>query len=462
MKERAKHIDNGRRDVLKQGVAGASGAALLASYGRVAAAAGSDEIRIGLVGCGGRGTGAVRNAFEGVKGVKLVAMGDLFKEKIDESLKKLQALEGAADKLAVTPDTMFAGFDAYEKVIATDCNYIILASPPGFRPMHLKSAIGAGKHVFTEKPIAVDGPGIRSVLELATLAEQKKLAIGVGLQRHHSKGYLETMKRIKGGAIGDIVGGRCFWMQRDLWVKKREPAWTDAEWQIRNWLYFTWLSGDHIVEQHIHNIDVVQWAIGKPPVAAVGMGGRQQRVDPAYGHIFDHFAVDFEYPNDVHVLSMSRQIPGCHNDVTEHVTGTKGRADLANAAWSIGGHRGSKSWSHESAKDTDPYVQEHIDLTNAIRKGKPYSELKCGRGEQSGRDHGPHVGLHRQARDLGPGAQLEGEPVSVRRAEVRQDGGRQGRDPRHPRTHLSGEPQRAPRLPIFTDGRGSSCLRPRR
>jgi myo-inositol 2-dehydrogenase / D-chiro-inositol 1-dehydrogenase len=184
------------------------------------------------------------------------------------------------------------------------------------------------------------------------------------------------MRRIRAGAIGEIVSGRCYWLQRDLWSRRREPTWTDVEWQLRNWLYFTWLSGDHIVEQHIHNIDVVQWAIGKPPVAAVGMGGRQQRVDPTFGHIYDHFAVDFEYPNDVHVMSLARQIPGCENNVTEHVVGTKGRADLSSNAWSIDGHRGGKSWSHDGGKDADPYVQEQVALIDAIRKAKPYNELK--------------------------------------------------------------------------------------
>ena len=377
MSEDGNSIDNGRRDLLRTSVAGA---ALLASYGRIGAAsgAGSDEIRIGLVGCGGRGTGAVRNILEGSKiaNIKLVAMGDLFKDRVDESLKNLQKRDISADKLAVTPDKMFAGFDAYKNVIATDCNYVIFASPPGFRPGHLKEAVAAGKHIFTEKPMAVDGPGIRTCLEVADEADQKKLGIGVGLQRHHSKGYLEAIKRVRGGAIGDVIGGRCFWLQRDLWFKPRQATWTDVEWQIRNWLYFAWLSGDHIVEQHIHNIDVVQWAVGKPPVAAVGMGGRQQRTDPAFGHIYDHFAVDFEYPNDVHVLSMARQIPGCHNDISEHVTGTKGRLDMANNKWKISAHRGSRGWSYEGDKDTDPYVQEHIDLIAAIRKGKPYNELR--------------------------------------------------------------------------------------
>jgi predicted dehydrogenase len=378
MSEDGNGIDNGRRDILRTSVAGA---ALLASYGRIGAAQGaaSDEIRIGLVGCGGRGTGAVRNLLENdpIANVKLVAMGDLFKDSLDDSFKNLQKRNIAKEKLAVTPDNMFVGFDSFKKVIASDCNYVILASPPGFRAAHLKEAVAAGKHVFTEKPMAVDGPGIRTCFEVAEEASKKKLAIGVGLQRHHSKGYLETMKRIRQGAIGDIIGGRCYWLQRDLWVKPREKTWTDVEWQIRNWLYFAWLSGDHIVEQHIHNIDVVQWAIGKPPVAAVGMGGRQQRTDPAFGHIYDHFAVDFEYPNDVHVVSMARQIPGCHNDITEHVIGTKGRANMANKTFQIAAHRGGKGWSYDGAKDTDPYVQEHIDLVAAIRKGKPYNELKA-------------------------------------------------------------------------------------
>ena len=379
MSDNGNEIDGGRRQLLKTGMTSAALAA--ASYGRIASAtaAGTDEIKVGLVGCGGRGTGAVRNLIQGkIAGVKVVAMGDLFKDRIDESLKNLGKVEGAAERLAVTPDKMFAGFDAYQKVMATDCNYVILATPPGFRPTHLRAAVAANKHIFTEKPMAVDGPGIRTCFELAEEANQKKLGIGVGLQRHHSRGYLEAMKRIKGGAIGEVVGGRAFWLQRDLWFKVRQPNWTDAEWQIRNWLYFTWLSGDHIVEQHIHNIDVVQWAIGKPPVAAVGMGGRQQRTDPAYGHIYDHFAIDFEYPNGVQVMSMSRQIPGCHNDISEHIIGSKGRADLANNAWKISGWKGGgKGWSHDGAKDVDPYVQEHIDLIAAIRKGKPYNELKA-------------------------------------------------------------------------------------
>jgi predicted dehydrogenase len=208
-------------------------------------------------------------------------------------------------------------------------------------------------------------------------ATKKKLGIGVGLQRHHQKGYLESLKKVKAGAIGEITSGRVFWMQAALWNKGRKPTWTDMEWQIRNWLYFTWLSGDHIVEQHIHNIDIAQWFIGKPPESAVGMGGRQQRIDPAYGHIYDHFAVDYTYPNDVHVLSMCRQIPGCQNGVSEHLRGTKGRIDMGGKGWAITSAAGKEVWSHDGSKDVDPYIQEHTDLIDSIRKGKPLNELKA-------------------------------------------------------------------------------------
>ena len=195
-------------------------------------------------------------------------------------------------------------------------NYIILATPPGFRPTHLEAAVGAGKNIFTEKPVAVDGPGIRKVLALAKEAEAKGLGIVAGTQRRHQNGYIETMKRIHDGAIGDIVGALLL-EPGLLWKRDRQPEWSDMEWQMRNWLYFTWLSGDHIVEQHVHNIDVINWVMKGHPAKATGMGGRQVRTDQAYGHIFDHFAIDYEYPDGSHSLSMCRQIDGCANSVSE-------------------------------------------------------------------------------------------------------------------------------------------------
>lgn len=362
-----------RRDFLKTGAAAAVGTTLVANWASLpgAYAAGSDMIKIGLIGCGGRGTGAVKDAFKAAPGVKLVAMGDVFKDRLEKSRNELKALGKEAE---VPDDRCFVGFDAYEKVIATDANYIILATPPGFRPLHLKAAVAAGKHIFTEKPVAVDGSGVRTVLALYDEAKAKALCIVAGTQRRHQTGYLETIKRIQDGQIGQIVAARCYWNQGGLWMYPRQPNWTDLEWQLRNWLYFTWLSGDHIVEQHVHNIDVVNWALGAHPVRALGMGGRQARTDPAYGHVYDHFAVDYEYENGVHLLSMCRQIENTDKNVSEAIVGSKGEAIMiASTRYAI---TGPNSWRFPRDRDNAPYVQEHIDLINAIRSGKPVNELK--------------------------------------------------------------------------------------
>ena len=214
------------------------------------------------------------------------------------------------DKIRVDDRHAFAGFDAYQKVLESKIDLVLLATPPAFRARHLAAAIEAAKHVFMEKPVAVDSAGVRSVMASADLAAQKGLAIVAGTQRRHDAGYRAAIQRMHDGAIGDLVGGQVYWNQGGLWMHPREAAWSDVEWQIRNWLYFTWLSGDHIVEQHVHNIDVANWAFGAHPLKAVGVGGRQSRTDPAYGHIYDHFAVEFEYPGGVRVQSMCRQIKG--------------------------------------------------------------------------------------------------------------------------------------------------------
>ncbi len=380
MREKSIQTDGPRREFLKAGLTGAAGvtAAFKAGHLRPAFAAGSDEIRIGLVGCGGRGTGAATNALKAAPGVKLVAIADLFKDRLDASLARLKGTPELADRIAVTPDTCFTGFDAYKKLLAIgDINYVILATPPGFRPLHLQAAVAANKNVFSEKPVAVDGPGVRICFEVADEAKKKGLAIGVGLQRHHQRGYLEIIPRIQQGAIGDIVAGRA-WNQGLLWMKPRQKEWSDMEWQLRNWLYFTWLSGDHICEQHIHNIDVIQWGIGTHAVAALATGGRQVRTDPAYGHIFDHFAVDYEFPGDVHVQSMARQIAGCTNACSEHFQGTKGRVDFVNGSKKYAVDSKTKPFVYDATneKEPEPYIKEHIDLIAAIRKGKPYSELR--------------------------------------------------------------------------------------
>ena len=260
-----------RRDFIK--ATAAAGTTLAAAGLPLPAvhAAGSDEIRVGLVGCGGRGRGAASDALKAAPGVRLVAMGDAFADRVAEAQQRLQELGEAAH---VPSERCFVGLDAFEKVIASDVNYVILATPPGFRPAHLKAAIAAGKNVFTEKPVAVDGPGIRTCLTLYEEAKTRRLGVGAGTQRRHEHGYIEAVKRVREGAIGDIVAARAYWNQGALWSKPRQNGWSDLEWQMRNWLYFTWLSGDHIVEQHVHNLDAVNWAMGAHPVRAMGMGGR--------------------------------------------------------------------------------------------------------------------------------------------------------------------------------------------
>ena len=377
-----------RRDFLKTSTAAAMGVTMAARIKPMPGiyAAGSDSMRVGLIGCGGRGTGAVVNALSAAPGVKLIAMADAFKDRLDESRKNLaetitkqieKEAEGGkiTDKFDVSDNHCFVGLDAYQKLLSlSDINYVILATPPAFRPAHLEAAVAAGKNIFTEKPVAVDGTGIRSVLATYEKALAKRLAIAAGTQRRHQTGYLETMKLIHDGRIGDIVAARCYWNQGGLWKKDRQPGWTDLEWQMRNWLYFTWLSGDHIVEQHVHNIDVINWAINSHPSNALGMGGRQVRTDPSYGHIFDHFTIDYEYENGAHLISMCRQQDGTDKNVSEALTGTKGNAiTQASQRYVI---TSEKPWQFQRETDNEPYQQEHVDLIASIRASKPINELK--------------------------------------------------------------------------------------
>lgn len=355
-----------RRDFLKASATVTATSALMAT-GNYAFAQDRGTVRVGLVGCGGRGTGAVQDCIASAENVELVAMGDLFKDRVAGSRKQLK--EQFKDKCKVTDETTFDGFDAYKKVIAADINYIILATPPGFRPLHLRAAIEAGKNVFMEKPVAVDGPGVRSVIESGEMAKQKNLAIVAGTQRRHQFEYIETIKRIHDGAIGDIVAAQCYWNQGPLWANERQPGQSDIEWQIRNWLYFTWLSGDHYVEQHIHNLDVINWVMNGPPAKAYGTGGRQVRVEPVYGHIYDHFAVEYEYPNGVLTWSMARQQDNTDTRVSERVVGTKGTSNCG------GSIRGENSFRYDGPRP-NPYVQEHTDLIASIREGKPLNEAK--------------------------------------------------------------------------------------
>jgi predicted dehydrogenase len=349
----------------------------------VAHAAGNDLIKVGIIGCGGRGTGAGHNVLSSAPNVEIVALADAFQDRLDGCLGSLNGasnddnVKKLGNRVNVAKDHQFVGLDAYEKLLKTDVNYVILATPPGFRPTHLQAAVAAKKNIFTEKPVATDAPGIRKVLEAYDDAVKSNLHIVAGTQRRHQTTYLETMKHIKDGAIGDLVGGRFYWNQGLLWKVDRKPDWTDLVYQMRNWYNFTWLCGDHIVEQHIHNLDVMNWAFDAHPVAAVGMGFRT-RNNPAFGHIYDFFAVDFEMPKGAlageapHTLSMCRQISNCADSVTEHLVGTKGTCDVSGSVIN-----GQPIFTNAQRKTfVDPYVQEHTDLIAHIREGKEINELK--------------------------------------------------------------------------------------
>ena len=297
-------------------------------------------------------------------------MGDALKDRLDGSAKELK--EKLGDKFKVTEDKSFVGLDAIDKVLAADIDLIILATPPGFRPGHIAKAVEANKHIFAEKPVATDPAGVRSVLESAQKIKDKKLGFVCGTQRRHQAEYIETIAKIHDGAIGDLVGGQCYWNQGFLWSHPRQPEWSDLEYEIRNWLYFTWLSGDHIVEQHVHNIDVMNWCFKGHPVSAYGMGGRQVRTDPLYGNIFDHFAIEYTYENGAKITSMCRQIDGTDSRVAERVVGTKG---VSNPSGSIDGET---KWHRRSRakEELGPYQQEHVDLIASIRKGEPLNEAQ--------------------------------------------------------------------------------------
>ena len=366
-----------RREFLRSSTAGVLGGMALGglALGRSAYAGGDDLLKVGLIGCGGRGTGAAAQALNADKNVKLTALGDAFADRLQKSLGELKKQEGIAGKIDVPEERQFVGFNAYQQVIDSGVDVVVLATPPHFRPAHLKAAIEAGKHVFCEKPVAVDAPGVRSVYETCRLAKEKNLSIVSGLCWRYDYGVRETMKRVLDGGIGDIVAIQENYLAATLWSHDRQPSWSDMEWQLRNWLYFTWLSGDHIVEQHIHNLDVINWAKRAHPVRAMGMGGRQVRTDAKYGHIFDHHDVHYEFADGSFMFSQCRQIDGCANQVSEHVVGTKGRADLNTGGWTI---LGEKPWQFPRGEANEPYQGEHDDFFAAIRSGQVYNEARYG------------------------------------------------------------------------------------
>ncbi|HEY4312557.1 MAG TPA: Gfo/Idh/MocA family oxidoreductase [Pirellulales bacterium] len=335
------------------------------SIARGAHAAGSDVLKVGLIGCGGRGTGAAAQALTADPNVQLTAVGDAFADRVQSSLENLRKM--FSDKVAVTDDHCFVGFDAYKNVIDSGVDVVILATPPHFRPAHLQAAVAAGKHVFAEKPVAVDAAGVRSVLATCAEAKSKGLSVVSGLCYRYDLAKRETIQRIHDGAVGDLVALNVNYNTGTLWMHPRKESWTDMEWQLRNWLYFTWLSGDHNTEQHVHSLDKAAWVMrDEPPVKAWGLGGRQVRVQPEYGNIFDHHAVVYEYANGVKLFSFCRQQAGCSVDVSDYVMGTKGTADLMKHTIKSG----SENWRYRG-EAPNMYQQEHNELFAAIRSGNP-------------------------------------------------------------------------------------------
>jgi myo-inositol 2-dehydrogenase / D-chiro-inositol 1-dehydrogenase len=394
MNEASKSCSAGssRREFLKTSGAAVATGALAASLGlarQAHAAANDDTLKIALIGCGGRGTGAVKDAIS-AKGsnVKLIAMADAFRDHLDSSLDGLT--KEFSERIDVPADRQFVGFNAYKDALATDADLVILATPPGFRPIHFDAAVKTGKHIFTEKPLATDAPGVRSILAANEIAKQKKLAVGVGLQRHHQVGYNESLKRYKDGAIGEFVAGRAYWNGTRPWTHRRNDLQTqlkrtlsEMEYQMRNWYYFVWICGDHIVEQHIHNLDVINWFKGDHPIRAFGMGGSQIARTPDDGEIFDHHCVEFEYADGSRMFSQCRHQKNTWSQVSEHIHGTKGTLHLDG-----GGNRytienpGQDGWRYRSrsaaGSDTSPYVIEHEDLQAAIKSGTTYNEIDFG------------------------------------------------------------------------------------
>lgn len=366
-----------RRDFVKASSLTAGGIVLSSlPVGASARVAGNDTLRVALVGCGGRGTGAAFNALRAGDGIKLVALADIFQDRLDDCYGKLSQEFGGSEKLDVPEDQRFVSFDGYRH--ATElADVVILATPPGFRPLHFAEAVNQGKHIFTEKPLATDAPGIRSILESGEIAQEKGLNVVVGLQRRYQDNYREILRRLHNHELGEIMAGQVYWNQGSLWVNERQPEQTELEYQMRNWYHFTWICGDHNVEQHIHNIDVANWFLGEYPSSAQGMGGREVRKGKEYPQIFDHHFVEYTYPSGVTVASQCRQIPGCYNRVAEDFQGTKGfvYTDGGNNAV-IRDRNKNIRYEHDGEEDPNPYQQEHDELFASIKRGNVINDTE--------------------------------------------------------------------------------------
>ena len=369
---------NSRRNFIKNTTL-ATGAVITAplQMNFMAPGLGNKKLKLALVGCGGRGSGAAVQALTADPDVELVAMADAFPDRIEKSLKGIQEHFGDEKKINVKEKNRFDGFDAYKNAIDL-ADVVILTTPPGFRPYHFEYAINNDKHVFMEKPVATDPVGIRKVLEMAKIAKEKKLNVVVGLQRHYQSKYIDLKKRIENGAIGQIRSGQVYWNDAGVWVKKRKAGQTELEYQMRNWYYFNWLCGDHILEQHIHNIDVANWFIGEYPKSASGMGGREVRNGIDHGEIFDHHFVEFKYPSGAVISSQCRHQPGTKFDVSEAFQGTKANVVTSGDYCKIINHEGDDIFKYDPSNDKSPYQIEHDRLFQSIRSGGVINNAEYG------------------------------------------------------------------------------------
>ena len=384
----ASRQDASRRRFLKTSTAVAAAAAMTPglSFARTSSHSfGSDEIRIAVIGAGGRGSGAAWDALNTEGALRIVAVADAFADPVQRTVSMLEKglakarkrnSERAKNKtIDVPPERQFVGFDAYKKALQTDCDLVILATPPGFRPLHFTAAVEAGKHVFMEKPVATDAKGVRQVLAAARKAKEQNSAVAVGLQRRHERRYRATIAKLQEGAIGDINLTRAYWNGSTPWVRPRRAGQTEMEYQMRNWYYFNWLCGDHIVEQHIHNLDVINWLKEGFPVKGNGMGGCEVRRGKDFGETFDHHFIEFTYADGSKMYSQCRHIPGCFNNVSEHAHGSKGYANIGGAT--ILDNDGNKVWSFGQGGGGG-HQQEHHDLFADLRAGKIPNEGEYG------------------------------------------------------------------------------------
>jgi predicted dehydrogenase len=363
-----------RRTFLKK-TAYLSGSAVLAARTTGIIAAGSDTIGVALIGCGDRGTYDLIACLRSTPGVELVAMADMFQDKLDTSLEEIRSQIKDPAKLRISPETMFLGFDAYKKVLAMkEVDLVLLTTPPGFRPQMTRAAVEAGKHIFMEKPGAVDPVGVRSLFETTDLARKKCIALAAGFQQRWMPQYIELLKLVRTGQIGQITSAQAYWagdMVKWHW-EIRKPEWSDMEWQIRCWPYFTWLSGDHYVEQIVHNLDIMNWMMGSTPVSCFGMGGRAVRSGSEFGNIYDHFTVEYEYPNGIRNLAMAAQMEGTSIRVYNRIEGSEGWGTVDRATSRI---EGSKPYAYDG-KSKNPEEALFAELIQGIRDGKPMNDGK--------------------------------------------------------------------------------------